>query len=173
MKPLVSEETILGVYHETLEALYAYVWRRADGDRGIAEDVVQETWLRAVAAWPAQGLPSKPIAWLKTVARNVLLNRRRTPEPVSLDGLPRVDSDQGLGVRDLEPEHQALVRQALAQLPRSRARLLERFHFEGFSVAEIAESDGLSPRAVEGRLRRARQALRREIESLQSEGELT
>ena len=110
MKPLVSEETILGVYHETLEALYAYVSRRADGDRGIAEDVVQETWLRAVAAWPAQGLPSKPIAWLKTVARNVLLNRRRMPEPVSLDGLPRVDSDQGLGVRDVEPFGRGLGR---------------------------------------------------------------
>jgi RNA polymerase sigma-70 factor, ECF subfamily len=161
------------VYHETLDALYGYVSRRADGDRALAEDVVQETWLRAIAVWPTQGLPRNPTSWLATVARNVLLNRRRRAAPISLEEFPSATGEQILESSDPDPETRSLIRRALAQLPRSRARLLERFHLEGFSVAEIAESDGLSARAVEGRLRRARQILRREIESLRSEGETT
>jgi RNA polymerase sigma-70 factor, ECF subfamily len=171
MRPLVPDETILAVYHATLDALYAYVSRRCDGDRAMAEDVVQDTWLRAVAAWPDQGLPEQPIAWLKTVSRNILLNRRRRSTPVSLGDLAPVDANQWLD-RQCEAETEELVRHAVSQLSPSRARLLERYHFEGYSVAEIAGSDGISERAVEGRLRRARQALRREIESLESQGEL-
>src|SRR5690606_18387239 len=138
-------------------------------DRSIAEDIVQETWLRAIRAWPVQGLPRKPIAWLRTVARNMLLNRRRAPAPLSLDEHLRLDSGPALESGDMEARF--VVQRALARLSRSRARLLERFHLEGFSIAEIAESDGLSSRAVEGRLRRARQDLKREIELLQSKGD--
>jgi RNA polymerase sigma factor (sigma-70 family) len=58
------------------------------------------------------------------------------------------------------------VSHALARLPAAEARLLEAFHFEDRRVAQIAEGCGLSERAVEGRLRRARQRLRRELESV-------
>jgi DNA-directed RNA polymerase specialized sigma24 family protein len=43
--------------------------------------------------------------------------------------------------------------------------LLEAFHFERQHVADIAAEHGLSERAVEGRLRRARQRLRHQIET--------
>lgn len=36
------------MYRQTIRPLYAYVSRRCGGDRALAEDVVQETWLRAV-----------------------------------------------------------------------------------------------------------------------------
>jgi DNA-directed RNA polymerase specialized sigma24 family protein len=50
--------------------------------------------------------------------------------------------------------------------------LLKAFHYDERAVAEIASSAGLSERAVEGRLRRARQNLRREIEAeLTADGE--
>jgi len=53
---------------------------------------------------------------------------------------------------------------AIARLPVLQMRLLEAFHFERRPVADIANSLGVSERAVEGRLRRARQNLRREVE---------
>jgi DNA-directed RNA polymerase specialized sigma24 family protein len=65
---------------------------------------------------------------------------------------------------------------ALARLPLPQVRLLEAFHFERRPIAEIAAAQGLSERAVEGRLRRARQRLRHEIESdpdSEGEGEIT
>jgi RNA polymerase sigma factor (sigma-70 family) len=60
----------------------------------------------------------------------------------------------------------AVVCHALARLPAAQALLLEAFHFEDRGVSQIAERFGLSERAVEGRLRRARQRLRRELESV-------
>jgi len=66
------------------------------------------------------------------------------------------------------------VTQALARLPERQSRLLEAFHFDRCRVAQIAETMGLSERAVEGRLRRARESLRREIEaSAQTPGGVT
>jgi RNA polymerase sigma factor (sigma-70 family) len=63
------------------------------------------------------------------------------------------------------------VGRALTRLPDDEARLLEAFHFERFRVAELAETYGVSERAIEGRLRRARERLRRELEmTLRTEG---
>ena len=62
-------------------------------------------------------------------------------------------------------ERESLVRVALSRIPDLQLRLLRAFHFERRPVAEIAANLGISERGVEGRLRRARQKLRREIES--------
>jgi DNA-directed RNA polymerase specialized sigma24 family protein len=59
---VVPEEALIAVYRETLRPLYAFVSRRVGGDRGLAEDLVQETWMRALDAWPASGLPDDPTA---------------------------------------------------------------------------------------------------------------
>ena len=58
----------------------------------------------------------------------------------------------------------AIVQHALSRLPPDDAQLLDAFHFERCRVARLAEQLGTSERAVEGRLRRARERLRREIE---------
>jgi RNA polymerase sigma-70 factor (ECF subfamily) len=60
----------------------------------------------------------------------------------------------------------AAINHALARLPADQAELIEAFHFDDRHVAQIAQARGLSERAVEGRLRRARQRLRRELESV-------
>jgi DNA-directed RNA polymerase specialized sigma24 family protein len=59
-----------------------------------------------------------------------------------------------------------MIQWGLARLPRHQAGLLEAFHLEQHSVARIAQDLRLSERAVEGRLRRARITLRRQIERL-------
>ena len=57
------------------------------------------------------------------------------------------------------------MQRAMAKLPALQMQLLRAFHVERRSVAELAAGMGISERGVEGRLRRARQKLRREIES--------
>ena len=52
---LVSEQQIRTIYRETIDRLYGYVSRHCDGDRALAEDVTQETWLRAVREWRREG----------------------------------------------------------------------------------------------------------------------
>jgi RNA polymerase sigma-70 factor, ECF subfamily len=160
-----SEDDIRRIYRETVDDLFAFVSRRCDGDRELAEDITQETWLRAVKTWREGGVPERPLAWLSTVAARVLSNHRRRPaaqrfEDGSGDALPAPPAaDNSSGTRD------SIVMSALAKLPAMQLRLLRAFHFERRPVAEIASNMGISERGVEGRLRRARQKLRREIES--------
>jgi RNA polymerase sigma-70 factor (ECF subfamily) len=82
MPQAATEDSIRRIYRDTLDDFYGVVSRRCDGDRELSEDVVQETWLRAVRAWQLDGVPEKPMAWLTTVASRILANhfRRRTPE---------------------------------------------------------------------------------------------
>jgi RNA polymerase sigma-70 factor (ECF subfamily) len=163
-----TEEEILAVYRETIGTLYGYVSRNCAGDRTLAEDVTQETWLRAVREWRRKGLPDQPIAWLTTVARNLLVSYYRRRRPAPLDSVSPGDVlaalDEGRAAESSAMT--AVVCHALARLPAAQAQLLEAFHFEDRRMAQIAEALGLSERAVEGRLRRARQNLRREVESI-------
>lgn len=159
-----TEDDVRRIYHDTIEDLYAFVSRRCDGDRALAEDVTQETWLRAVRVWYQAGLPDRPLGWLTTVAARLLSNHFRRPAERRLDdtGEPLAD-DRDAAVE--RTEKRSLVERALARLPLSQMRLLEAFHFERAAVGQIAASSGLSERAVEGRLRRARQKLRKQIEA--------
>jgi RNA polymerase sigma factor (sigma-70 family) len=168
----ITEDDIRRIYRETIDDLYGFVSGRCEGDRDLAEDITQETWLRAVSAWHAGGLPDHPLAWLTTVAKNLLANhfRRRPSEPLD----ETIDESTGDAASTGADERRSLVARALARLPLPQLKLLQAFHFERRPVADIAATDGLSERAVEGRLRRARQLLRREIESdPDSEGEIT
>lgn len=167
MHEVVTKEQIRRIYRDTIDPLYGFVSRTCGGDRALAEDITQEAWLRAVRDWPEHGIPDRPIAWLTTVARNLLLNEFRRRPPVPIDSIAADDvldaADDGLTSESREVA--AIVNRALGQLPARQGRLLAAFHYERWSVSQIAAAFGISERAVEGRLRRARQNLRREIEA--------
>lgn len=166
MSRALSEQDLIETYRSTVGPLYAYVSRRVGGDASLAEDVVQDTWMRAIGDWPAKGIPAEPLAWLIRVARNTLIShfRRVRPqlvEPALLDlieGQPSAAAD--------DPGAASVINWGLARLRRMHAELLEDFYFAGLSVADIARQRSLSERAVEGRLRRAREKLKKRIEKV-------
>jgi len=150
---------LIAVYRKTVNSLYEFVSRRSGGSRELAEDVTQETYLRAAATWPKRGLPDCPIAWLQTVARNLLLNhyRRRHPEPLASTD---IDTVLGSAASD-DQDAAALVCWGLARLSARHARVLEAFYIDGRPARSIADEFGVTERAIEGRLRRARHALKK------------
>ena len=151
-------------YRRSIRPLYAFVSRRVGGDRALAEDLVQDTWMRAVESWPRRGAPDKPLAWLQRVARNVLAShfRRMRPEPVDPATIDLEDDR----FSPETPDAALLVGWGMARMRRSYVELIEAYHFQGKSVAEIAGERGMSERAVEGRLRRARAKLRQQLKPL-------
>jgi RNA polymerase sigma-70 factor, ECF subfamily len=166
MREPVGEQQLMQIYWETIEPLYGYASRRSGGDRQFAEDVTQEFWLRAIREWRARGVPESPLGWLTTVARNLIIDRLRRADPVPIESVPpasevltAVDND----AMDDSAEITALVTRALLRIPKREAELLESFHFEKRKVAELAASYGTTERAIEGRLRRARERLRNEL----------
>jgi DNA-directed RNA polymerase specialized sigma24 family protein len=64
-----------------------------------------------------------------------------------------------------------LVHAGLARVRRRHRQVLEAFHLDGKDVRTISRELGISERAVEGRLRRARQAFRRHLRPVVDQGE--
>jgi len=155
--PFLNE--LIVVYRETVEKLYEFVSRRSGGSRELAEDVTQETYLRATTSWRRSGLPDCPLAWLQAVARNLLRNHFRRRQPALLDS---TDLDAVLGSAvSSDTQAAALVCWGLARLNARHARLLEAFYIDDRPVRSIAQDSGVTERAIEGRLRRARLALKK------------
>jgi RNA polymerase sigma-70 factor (ECF subfamily) len=146
---------------------------RLGGDLDAAEEALQEAVLRALQRWPIDGLPQRPAAWLTTVARRVLLDRRRRqreqplddelaatlqhpdPEPPQrLQG----DQDQASAVSDdrlrllFQVCHPALATEA------SMALALK--VIGGLSTREIARAFLLSDASAAQRIVRAKQKIR-------------
>jgi RNA polymerase sigma factor (sigma-70 family) len=162
----LTEQDLIEAYRRTVGPLYAYVSRRVGGDVGLAEDLVQDTWMRAIASWPGKGLPDDPLAWLVRVARNTLIShfRRRRPQLVDPALFDLLESNPSAAADDAGAAW--VVNWGLAQLRDSHAQLLEDFYFGGKSVRDIARERLISERAVEGRLRGAREKLRKRIERI-------
>jgi RNA polymerase sigma-70 factor (ECF subfamily) len=162
-----GDDELLATFRATLGELYAFVARRVGGERAVAEDVVQETWLRAVAAWRRGGAPREPIAWLKTTARRLVANHfraRRARPSVSLD---EADGSQAATTSHAPESRDAatLLQRGLARLRDGEAALIEAFHLDGRSTRELAHELQTTERAVEGRLHRARHKLRGALEA--------
>src|SRR6185436_12781124 len=106
-------------------------------------------------------------------ARNLILNHLRRREGIPLDAVSPAEvlaAVENNTVSD-SAEIASVVSRALTRLPEAEARLLESFHYDRNKMSQIASANGISERAVEGRLRRARERLRHELEkTLKAEG---
>src|ERR1700730_8078878 len=117
-------------YRETLRPLFAYVSRRVGGDISLAiaklaEDFVQETWMRALDDWPDKGIPKEPLAWLLRVAHNILASHFRRAGPQHIDPV-------GIDIEDVRfspasPTAAAAVGWGMTRLRRPHAEILEAF----------------------------------------------
>ena len=164
----MQEDHWLRIYRETVHPLYGYLAKRTGGNRALTEDVVQESYLRALDSWKNKPAPETPLAWLKQVARNILIDylRRKKWDAEAGPGRP-----EGIEPRTPADEFESLeLFLAIAALGRRKARALEAFYFDGLSVREIAEEMAVSERAVEGLLRRARGSLRAVLPDPRPEG---
>ena len=152
------EEEWLRIYRETVHPLYGYLARRTGGDKALTEDIVQESFLRALDSWKTRPVPDAPLAWLKQVARNILIDYLRRKK---WDAKAGPDGTVGIDPRTPAGEFESLeIFRAISALGRKKARALEAFYYDGMSVREIADEMAVSERAVEGLLRRARGSLR-------------
>jgi RNA polymerase sigma-70 factor (ECF subfamily) len=128
-------------------------------DRAVAEDVVQETLIRAWKSREELKDPAAARPWLLTIVRREharLYERKRLPT-VDVDdaealGDPALASDGDTGLTDL--------RAAIMQLPDEYREPLVLQVLGGFTTAEIAQQLGLTQPAVLTRLFRARNRLR-------------
>jgi RNA polymerase sigma factor (sigma-70 family) len=130
----------------------------------LIEDAVQEAMLAALTGWGQGGMPDHPLAWLRRVAHNRLIDelRRQHPtDPVSEDLPDSAAEVEGTGRNDLPDD---LLRMfflcADQSLPVPSQLVLALKILCGFSVEEIARRLFTSEANVNKRLQRGRDALR-------------
>jgi RNA polymerase sigma-70 factor (ECF subfamily) len=129
-------------------------------DRAVAEDVVQETMLRAWRARTELRNSTALRPWLLTIVRreNARLHERKRLPMVNLDEVV-ASQDIALGINDAGPEI-ADLRRAILALPDEYREPIVLQVLGGFSTGEIAKELGLTVPAVLTRLFRARNKLR-------------
>lgn len=156
-----DEVLIRALYAEHGPALLLYGLRLTDGDRARAEDLVQETLLRAWRHPDAlAGDRGSVRPWLFTVARHLAVDahraRRARPPEVGDAALATVPSEDVLD-RALQAWQ---VADALATLRPDHRNVLLETYYRGRSVAEAAAVLGVPPGTVKSRTFYALRALR-------------
>ena len=149
-------EVLYGMFYKEL---LAYCKAMTQG-RSSAEDLVQETYLRALTHWnDVEDLSrSQCRAWLYKTARNLYIDQmrklsREVSEEEELKALPFEE--------DLS---QSAVRQLVARLPNTERLLFSMRYFEGYNAQELGKLFDLPAATVRSRLASAKRRLRQWVE---------
>ncbi|MEW6569104.1 MAG: sigma-70 family RNA polymerase sigma factor [Chloroflexota bacterium] len=144
--------------------LFAYLWRLFDGGPE-AEDCLQETFLRALRAYPRLRSHRNLRAWLYRVATNTARTyfRRQARVQSRAADLDRDTPEPGLPPSDSYDRQRTLtaVRAAIQALPHKQRSALWLRKYQGLSYSEIALALDCSPGAARANVYQALARLRR------------
>ncbi|HSK87522.1 MAG TPA: sigma-70 family RNA polymerase sigma factor [Anaerolineales bacterium] len=165
-----------------LEALYDRhagtvlgICLKVTGERGVAEDVLQETFWRVWQnAATYQSQRGSFTGWLFRIARNLAIDvyrqHQRRPQAITetgdadpiLDQMPDLDMNVPEQAQaNLEARQ---VKDALRNLPREQRQVIELAYFHGMTRQEISEATGEALGTIHTRARLGLQKLRQELE---------
>ena len=189
----LSDQEVVLIARSGKEAAYRELIRRYERpvfallfrmvrDRELAEDLAQETFIKALNAIESYRPEFKFSSWIFKIANNAAIDhlRRRELDTLSLDGSPHAETPEQMqatalqiGARQESPldaveakELGGAIEQAIAQLrPEYRSCILLR-HVEGRAYEEIAEILNLPLGTVKTYIHRARNELRQTLAHL-------
>lgn len=143
-------------------------------DREEAEDLVQETYAKALKGFRSFQPGTNFRAWIYQILRNTFLTSRTGLKSTATVSLELEGDDEMLPVANDTPESillqrsdQQLVQQALSRLQVPYREVLLLCEFEEMSYQEISATLGVPMGTVMSRLSRARRALRNAVQELQ------
>ena len=156
-----GERDLRALYDAHALALLAYALRLCDGDRALAEDLVQETLVRAWRHLDRLDPTAAPVRpWLFTVAQHLAIDahrarRARPPEvgEAALHAMPGLDRIESTLDR-------IIVTDALQSLSKEHRAVIVETYYRGRTVAEAAGVLGVPPGTVKSRCYYALRALK-------------
>jgi len=161
------------------DRLYRYAYRLAQNERD-AEDLVQDTLLRAYNKFQQFQAGTSAQAWLLVILRSIFINKyrkkKREGTQISFEDMAAgVDRVQPVDHKDLPttPEDflfrdvlDADLRDALAKLPQHYQEVIMLVDMEDLSYREVSEVLGIPQGTVMSRLHRARKTLQSQLQDL-------
>lgn len=160
-----------GLVRRHQEALYCYLYRMCRRNSAEAEELAQETFVRAWQGLGGFRAEARFKTWLFRIGANLCINRltrTRRLDPLTEEiPAPRQDEPEETHRRRVRSE---LVRAALDRLPADQRSALVLSMYEEMSYDEIAEAMGKSPASVNALLYRARMGVRRYLGRAHEQG---
>lgn len=158
-----SDADVLGTLVANHRQFLEFIERRV-GDRAIAEDILQDAFIRGLDAAKTLRDDESAVAWFYRVLRNAVIDhhRRRGAAQRLVDRLAADVSDVAP-----DPEIEATICRCIARLADTLkpeyAHAIRRVDLEGSSVESFAAEVGITPNNAGVRLFRARAALRTRV----------
>lgn len=150
-------DALCAAFHGPLTSYLA----RLTGDRALADDLTQETLLRAYRALPRAPRDAGLRPWLYRIATNLArshFRRQRLLRWLPLGVGPDEPADERAARRAEALDQRAAIEAALRQIGPGHASVLLLRHYQGLSLEETAAVLGITPNAAKTRLFRARHA---------------
>ncbi len=154
------------LYRRHRDRIFGLLWRICGGDRALAEDLLQEAFVRAWIKLDSFRGESRFGTWLHRLSVNVALSDRR----IRMRRVERETVLEGTvertvqGASDVYADKQMDLEQAIARLPERARTVLVLYDIEGYSHAEIGEIAGMAVGSSKAQLHRARKLVREELE---------
>jgi RNA polymerase sigma-70 factor, ECF subfamily len=170
---------------EEKDKMFRIAWKMC-GNSEDAEEVLQETALKALRNWDQFRGEAQISTWLYRIASNTCFSKQRKrsretvktvdvdnlPHPTGPDNVPKVDDwSQDPLAQTLNDELRGFLDQAISKLPDLHRIVFLMRDVEGFSGDQTAEALGITVSNVKVRLHRARMYLRAELEAYVSHHE--
>jgi RNA polymerase sigma-70 factor (ECF subfamily) len=153
---------------------------RQTGDRALAEDLLQEVFLRVIRSAPSYTRKAKFTTWMYTIARNLCVDNARRAKHRQADSLDRPLSRDGEGRRTLGDvvenggpavdrqvigrELQQRLREAIGTLSDEQREVFQMREYLNLPFKEIADIVGVPENTVKSRMRYALEHLRQQLE---------
>ena len=143
-----GDDRALEILFELTKKPLLYVAKTYLIDKSCAEDVLSETYLKAVNGAPRFDKAKNGYNWLYEITKNTALNLNRKFKPVgSLDRVPAYDSFDGLINR-------VAVEQAVSVLSDAERQIVYMYFFERKTISEVADALGKGKSAVHAQLQK-------------------
>lgn len=152
-----DERAFRELYRRHAPALYQLVLRMLGGDTADAEDVVQETWIRAVRQLSKFRWESSLRTWLSAIGLNLARETLRKRARVRAE---EFDERLGLAARPVRDGERIDLERAIARLPNGYRAVLVLHDVEGFTHEEISRQLQIAVGTSKSQLFDARRAVR-------------
>ena len=166
----MDNEILLKLYSFYQKELYLYLYSLC-GDWYLAEDLLHETFLKALLALPDGHTNMR--AWLYMVARNLFYNQQKKKSREILmeeqDYLSEQKTDEDMLEKILEEENRRRLYQAVRRLEIKKREIIQMQYFGEMSQKEIAAVLHITPENVRVLAYRAKKELKKDLEELKRE----
>ena len=158
--------------------VHAFVWRKI-GDFHYAEEITQDTFLRAYRKLSSLRDPNRFDRWLNVIANRLCLNwiKRKKPEMQSLEEMSVEEIEESSYTHYVSEKQETeatecfyeIVKKLLEKLPETERTVMTLYYLGEMTTKEISRFLGVSVNTITSQLQRARKRLQEDQECLLQE----